>query len=80
MEKTPEGHTSFGQSGTLSHATLHGAFSCDINGAFIHIIDPGQALAATVGGAGIRIVRQDTGKAGTLHQQLRKDPQLAAAA
>ena len=44
------------------------------------MVDPAEALAAAVGGAGIRVVRQGAVNAGALHQQLRHAPDLTASA
>ena len=42
----------------------HDAFSCNVDRAFRHVVDPAQALTAAVGDAGGRIVSQHAGDAG----------------
>ena len=39
--------------------STHDALSGDVDGAFLHVVDPGQALAAAVGRAGVRMPLYD---------------------
>lgn len=40
----------------------------NVDGPLLHPVNPGQALAAAIGGAGIRIVCQNAGNAGALNE------------